>query len=91
MFHRLGFFSQLKPPRLVHNTEHELQTSHFYITPMMQRGRAFPSCTAAANQGRATGRAVAGPGNQLDAQSRRSPGCRFFGTGFSIPQEFFLR
>ena len=36
----------------------------------MQRRRAFPSCTAAADEGRAAGRAIAGPGNGLDSQSR---------------------
>lgn len=32
------------------NTENKLCTTKLYITPMMQQGRAFPSCPAAANQ-----------------------------------------
>ena len=36
--------------RMANNAKNKLQTSDFNIAPMMQRGRAFPSCTAATNQ-----------------------------------------
>lgn len=59
--------------RTINNTKYELQAANFDITPMMQSGRPFPSCTAPANQGRAARWAIAGPGNELNAQSRSPP------------------
>ena len=64
---------------LVRNTENKLCTTKLYITPMMQQGCAFPSCTTSTNQIGTTCGAVTSFDNLLHTKTHSSSRSFWFG------------
>lgn len=65
--------------RLVDDAEHKLETAHADVATVMQYGRPFPACPAAAHQAQAVGLAAAWS-TRLEPSTEHFPSDMSFGS-----------